>query len=146
MDNNVTIHKKLKKIFINLPIICLFFTLSHQGFTNVQQAQKNTTLNILISKRNLFYYYENTLHEDGSNFKTTANDSKEITAWCEYFKQQNGEPNVTFILKIQAKDSLNNNSRKLIEYIKKQKSNRTAVLREEEKELIRVTEQFNGYD
>lgn len=119
-----------------------FFTISLLAFTKSKQQQQKT-LNILVSKRNFCYYYEDSLKQDASNFKIGTERS--IMDWCELLKRENGDLYVSFIMKIQMPDSLNANTKKLAEYIKKQRNSISSSILPMENELIRITEQYMGY-
>ena len=119
-----------------------FFTISLLAFTKSKQQQQKT-LNILVSKRNFCYYYEDSLKQDASNFKLGTDRS--IMDWCELLKKENGEGTVSFIMKIQMPDSLNASSKNLVDYIKKQKNNSNSHILPMENELIRITEQYMGF-
>jgi len=131
-----------KKIAATLVVLIFFFVISQQAFTKSRQQQQRT-LSILVSKRNFCYYYEDSLKQDASNFKIGTERS--IMDWCELLKRENGELNISFIMKIQLSDSLNANTKKLADYIRNQKNNSSSPILPRENELIRITEQYMGY-
>jgi hypothetical protein len=51
--------------------------------------QKKTTLHVLISAKNNRFYYQDTLAQDGSNFK--AGFYRDIISWNEYLLQNYSE-------------------------------------------------------
>lgn len=126
-----------KTVFLFFYLI-YFLPADLSNASDITSAQKKTLLNILISKTHRYYYYENQLDADASNFKTTS--SRGIMDWSEMQKREKGNDNVVFILKMQEKDSLNATSKKLLDYIKEQKKYEISPLNEVEKHLIRVTE------
>lgn len=126
-----------KTTFLFLYLI-YFFPAGIRDADNIAADQKKTLLKILISKTHRYYYYENELEADASNFKTTT--YRGIIDWTEMQKREKGNDNVVFILKMQEKDSLNTSSKKLLAYIKEQKKYEISPLNEVEKHLIRVTE------
>lgn len=133
---------KNKKIAATLFTLIFFFVISQHAFTKSRQQQQRT-LSILVSKRNFCYYYEDSLTQDASNFKIGTERS--IMYWCELLKRENGELNVSFIMKIQMPDNLDASVKKLTDYIKKQKNNSSSPILPMENELIRITEQYFGY-
>ena len=138
MRIKTTYYKKITAILFALS----FFTISLLAFAKSKQQQQKT-LNILVSKRNFCYYYEDSLKQDASNFKLGTDRS--IMDWCELLKKENGEGTVSFIMKIQMPDSLNASSKNLVDYIKKQKNNSNSHILPMENELIRITEQYMGF-
>lgn len=138
MRIKTTYYKKITAILFALS----FLTISLLAFAKSKQQQQKT-LNILVSKRNFCYYYEDSLKQDASNFKLGTERS--IMDWCELLKKENGELYVSFIMKIQMPDSLNASSKNLVDYIKKQKNNSNSHILPMENELIRITEQYMGY-
>jgi hypothetical protein len=130
----------LKTVLLSFYLFCLSASFRDPG--NINTDQKKTLLKILISKTHHYYYYENELEMDGANFKITT--YKGVIEWGDKLKREKGSDNIAFILKMQQKDSLNSDSKKLLDYVKEQKHYQIASLTEVEKEFIRVTEQ--AYD
>jgi hypothetical protein len=98
--------------------------------------QKKTTLNVLISAKNNLFYYQDTLAQDGSNFK--AGYYRSIISWDEYLSQNYSE--VFYVLKIEKKDSLNSTSKRMIQYFEKQKNYKTDTMTVDERTLVKATE------
>jgi len=93
----------------------------------------------MISATNHFYYYENNLIEDASNFRTTS--PKGLRAIVEDFikRSKTAAYDPVIYLKIWNEASLDETSRSAIEFIK-QKKYRRVNLKEVEKKLITLTE------
>jgi hypothetical protein len=101
--------------------------------------QKMDTLTIMLAESNRIYFYENSLEEDASNLKTTT--ARGIESWItrSLYESTQKAYQLLILLKIQEQSTLNDNSKKAIEYIK-QKNYKQVDLKEVEKELIRLTE------
>src|SRR6185503_328682 len=98
-------------------IVLLFVT---AAFVSIKAtAQKTDTLHIMISKKNIFYYYENSMHADGSNFMSTnAKGIRNVLMLFQYEAQ--GQNHQTIILlKVMDKSVLNESSQVAITEIKK---------------------------
>ena len=105
----------------------------------LQPRVPKVELNVLISTKNNIFYYESPLKEDASNFHVTT--YKIFPDLILRIKYENHIDDLNFILKIQQKDSLNEDSRKLVEFIKQQKRYHMSKLTETDALLMKLTEQ-----
>ena len=107
------------------------------------KPQTRVELNILISKTNHIYWYQSPLKSDASNFNMAT--SKTFSDLMLFVKSENHVDDLNFILKIQEKDYLNEDSKKFIDFIKGQKYYKAGKLTVSETQLIEATEKANGY-
>ena len=100
------------------------------------------TLNIMISEANYIYYYNEPLQPDASNFGIVDHIQVNtlIAIYIEEAKRKDHQ--LMIFLKIQQQSSLNENSKKAMDYIK-QWNYKKVNLKEVEKELIRITERVS---
>ena len=124
-----------------------FILLSFNSFADKYSVPENNfsviktdTLHIMISKKNHFYYYENSMLIDGSNFMVTnVNGAKnQITMFLVNSKEK--EHQSIILLKIIKRTALNKDSKRVIDYIKQQ-NYKKSKLNKEEKFLIKKTEE-----
>ena len=100
------------------------------------------SLTIIVSTGNRYYYYEDKLEKDASNFKLGTYDT--IIDWADYLKNQSGDKKLFVKIKIENKDSLNNLSKKLIGSFEKEKANKSSAPNKNEIELIRLIEKLQS--
>jgi hypothetical protein len=105
----------------------------------LQPKDTKVELDILVSKNNNIFFYQAPLKNDASNFKVTT--YKTFPDVILVIKSENHIGDFNFILKIQQKDSMNEDSKKLVEFIEQQKHFNLAKLTEPEALLIKLTEQ-----
>lgn len=112
---------------------------SRRLLLNDTTIQKIDTLTVMVAGSNRIYFYENSLEEDASNLKTST--AKGIESWITNSLHESKQKSrqLLIILKIQEPSTLNDASKKAIEYIK-QKNHKQVDLKEVEKELIRLIE------
>ena len=105
-------------------------------------TKKMDTLNIMISEANYIYYYNEPLQPDASNFGIVDHIQVNtlIAIYIEEAKRKDHQ--LMIFLKIQQQSSLNENSKKAMDYIK-QWNYKKVNLKEVEKELIRITERVS---
>ena len=133
---------KLKLIY-SLSFILLSFN-SFAGKYSVPANNfsviKTDTLHIMISKKNHFYYYENSMLIDGSNFMVTnvKGAKNQIKMFLDKSKEQ--EHQSVILLKIIKRSALNKDSKNVIDYIKQQ-NYKQSKLNKDEKMLIEKTEE-----
>lgn len=103
-------------------------------------AVKTDTLHTMISKRNHFYYYENSMLIDGPNFMVSKvkEIKNQITMFLVDSKEK--EHQSIILLKIIKRSALNTDSKNVIDYIKQQNFTRSK-LNKEERLLIKKTEE-----
>lgn len=68
---------------------------------------------------------------------------KDTKSWSELLEEKNGKTNVEYILKMQNEDSLNETSKKLIEYFKSKSHYKLTKVTNDEGYLIKATEKLN---
>lgn len=101
---------------------------------------KTDTLHIMVSMKNHFYYYENSMIIDGSNFMVI--NAKGIKERIMMFLYESGRQNhqSLILLNVQKKSALNKDSKGAIKFIK-QHNYMKVSLKEVEKILIEKTEE-----
>ena len=103
------------------------------------ELTRTDTLHVIVSKKNHFYYYENSMLIDGSNFMlTNAKGIKErITMFLYESKNKNHQSLI--VLKIQKEEVLIKESKNVIRYVR-QLNYKQVDLEMLEKKLINATE------
>jgi hypothetical protein len=122
---------------MKLLICSLFLTLSSNGL-----LQQKTTMTVIINNKNHIFYYENDLETDGANFK--SGDANAVKKWSLFLEKENDTANVSYILKIENKDSLNEISKKLVDYFKSRPKLQQANISAVEKAFVTATERYWG--
>lgn len=100
---------------------------------------KTDTLHVMGSVKNHFYYYENSMRIDGSNFMLTNAKGIKERIMMFLYESKNRKRQSIILLKIQRKAALNKASKSVIDYIKQQ-NYRQLDLRTVERDLINATE------
>ena len=112
------------------------------GSTSGTLVQTKVSMTIIINSKNHFYYYENELAADGANFKTS--DFSGVKNWSFALEQENGKENLSYIVKVENKDSLNETSVKLIDFFKTKPRIKQSKISKTEKQLLDITEKMHA--
>jgi hypothetical protein len=100
------------------------------------------SLTIIISSGNHYYYYEDKLEKDASNFKQGSYDT--ILDWTRYLEKKAANKKLVVRVKIENKDSLNDQSKKLISSFEQKKANKNSVPNKNELALIHLIEKLSS--
>jgi hypothetical protein len=112
------------------------------GSTPGALSQTKVSMTIIINSKNHIYYYENELATDAANFKIGELwIIKDFSLWLE---KENGKENVSYILKVENKDSLNEVSTNLVNFLKAKPHFKQSKISKTEKTIVDSTEKVNA--
>ena|SRR5688572_2050047 len=121
---------------------CLIWLLFF-GSASGTLVQTKVSMTVIINTKNHFYYYENELAADAANFK--IGDFRTVKDWSLWLEQENGKENISYFLKVENKDSLNETAVKLIDFFKAKPRFKQSKISEAEKLIVDLTEKYNSH-
>jgi hypothetical protein len=124
--------------FVILASVTAFARTKPLPKTNAELT-KTDTLHVMVSVKNHFYYYENSMLIDGSDFMLTNPRGIKERIMMFLYESKNKNHQSLILLKIQEKAALNKDSKSVIKYIRQQ-NYKHVDLKTVERELINATE------